>query len=151
MQHYYKTVYKIISVHQCNDSSKKEDFIPIKFSLEEMFHLFDTKLGGYDGWQKNDNAPKSLLIQPCKWGNICLMGNPKNETLQEWIGAGAELVEKSAVYDDTIDAAIQIAYMAARADIKVEHIVEATNDIITEQGYIKLQEIFYEDFPHKFI
>lgn len=146
MYHHYKTVYKVSAQFQAKDKS-----IPIFFTIDEMFHLFDTTQGGYDGWHTKDKTVKSVLLQPDKWGNICLMGNPKNETLQTLIGAGAEIIEKSLVYEDAIDAGIQVAYMAAKADIKVKHIVEATNDILTEQGYIKLQELFYEDFPEKFI
>lgn len=150
MHHHYNIVHKITS-HYMYDDTNDVNFIPIFFNLEERYHLFDTTLGGYDGWRTNDDTLKAVLLEPSKWGNICLMGNPKNEILQSLIGAGVELIEKSAVYSDKIDACIQIAYIAAKADIKNKHIEKATNGLITVQGYIKLQELFYEDFPHKFI
>ena len=151
MQHYYDIVYRINSTYKFDETESNKEFTPALFSIEKMFHLFDTDIGGYDGWKSTDSTQKAVLLEQSKWGNICLMGNLKNETMQTLIGAGAEIVEKSAVYSDKIDACIQIAYMAAKANVKDEHIYEATNGLVTEVGYKKLQEIFYEDFPHKFI
>jgi len=151
MYHHYETMYKLSIHHKAQPENKDEHYIPIYFNVEEMFVLFDTILGGYDGWRQDDNTLKSVVIHPSKWGHIALMSNPKNETLQKLIGAGAELVEKTELFKDVIDAGIQMAFIAAKADIKSKDILEATNGNITEYGYKKLQEIFYDDYPEKFI
>jgi hypothetical protein len=106
-----------------------------------MFHLFDT----------NEVKSQSVVLRPHKWCNICLMHNITSKPLYELTDAGAEVLPKSLVYENYTDASIQVAYMASRADIKPDDISLATNNIITAQGYIKLQEIFFEDFPEKFI
>jgi len=115
--------------------------IPIMMEIQEVIHLYEVI----------DNPEKvSVVIDPKKWRNICLekIDGSNTSTL---ISMGAELIESEHLFRDTIDAGIQMAFIASRADIKASQIFEATRGIVTESGYLQLQELFYQDYPEKFI
>ena len=143
MQDYLKNVYRIHIV----DSHS----LPINLILEEVYHLYDTTESGYDGWLSNDKSKKSLIISHRNWANIALISNPKNRSIPELIGYGAELVEKSLVYDTITDATIQMAFIATKFDVGADKIYEVTNNILSASAYKQLLKIFYNDFPEKII
>jgi len=152
MQHHFDIVYKVATTFQskpqdCDD----ENFISVYQDIEEMFFLKTSTSGGYDGWSRNDKIEKTIAISPRHYGNIALIGNPKAENISTLIGHGAEMLDSRFVFKDVIDAGIHMAFIASRADIKPHLISKATNGNITQAGYIKLQKIFYEDYPEKFI
>jgi len=143
MQDYLKTVYRIHII----DSH----LLPINLILEEVYHLFDTTESGYDERSSNDRSDKSLIISHNNWVNIALISNPKNRPITELIGYGAELVEKSLIYDTITDATIQMAFIATKFNVSVDNIYEVTNNILSASAYKQLLKIFYDDFPEKFI
>jgi len=115
--------------------------IPIMMEIQEVIHLYEV----------SDSPEKvSVVIDPKKWRNICLerIDGSNTSTL---ISMGAELIESKHLFRDTIDVGIQMAFIASRADIKASQIFEATRGIVTESGYLQLQELFYQDYPEKFI
>lgn len=115
--------------------------IPLTMEIQEVINLYEVL---------ENNKKKSLVITSLKWQNICIEKiNRSNESTL--ISLGAELMESNHLFYDRIDAGIQMAFIASRADIKSSHIFEATRGIVTEQGYLQLQDIFYQDYPEKFI
>jgi len=123
-----------------NKHSNKTN-IPIMMEVQEVVHLYDI-IG--------EPEKVALVIDPKKWRNICLekIDGSNTTTL---ISMGAKLVENGHLFRDTIDAGIQMAFIASIADIKASQIFEATRGIVTESGYLQLQELFYQDYPEKFI
>jgi len=116
----------------------------------EVFKLMDTTIGGFDGWSHNDNTDKSLIITPGNWRNIALI--PINEdNLYDLIEKGAELKNSNYVFDNKIDAKIQLAFTASKYNVKISDIYEISNGILPTSAYEKLLDLFYDEFPEKFI
>lgn len=132
--------YKIHSMYGTNKHSTTTN-IPIMMEVQEVVHLYDI-IG--------ESEKVALVIDPKKWRNICLE-NIDGSNTTTLISLGAELIESEHLFRDTIDAGIQMAFIASRADIKASQIFEATRGIVTESGYLQLQELFYQDYPEKFI
>ena len=133
--------YKIHSVYACKEKKSDTNIIPIMMEIQEVVHLYDVI----------DNPEKvSVVIDPKKWRNICLEKIDSSNTTT-LISMGAELIETIHLFRDNIDAGIQMAFIASRADIKASQIFEATRGIVTKSGYLQLQELFYQDYPEKFI
>ena len=136
--------YKIHSLYAAKQSKHSENdksVIPIMMDIQEVVYL-------YDIFENKEKV--TLVIDPKKWRNICLehISSSNTATL---ISMGAVLIESSLLFRDKIDASIQMAFIASRADIKASQIFEATRGRVTESGYLQLQEIFYNDYPEKFI
>jgi hypothetical protein len=60
-------------------------------------------------------------------------------------------LKPSNVYDDEIDAKIQLAFICSKHMIEPDTIYESTGGYLTKSAYKKLLGVFYDDFPEKYI
>lgn len=144
--HYYEIKY-IVRYRYYPDINETTH---LEIDTEPVFKLMQTTLSGVDGRRYDDKSKKVLIIQPNRWKNIALI--PVHESkLQELIGGGAELVEPSSLYNDVIDAKIQVAFICSKYLIEPERVYTVTGGLLTSSAYKELVKLFYEDFPEKYI
>lgn len=99
---------------------------------------------------KKNNSLWTLFIEPEQWKNIALE-TISEKNIQTLLSKGAKTVESTLLYDNYLDAVIQMAFVCAKNMIKPEDIFEISNKIINEVAYKDLLKVFYDDFPEKFI
>ena len=124
--------------------------IVTELDIIEVFKLLDTSLGGFDGWPHKDTTKKSLVITPKNWKNIALIAISESK-LPDLIGKGAELKNSKYIFDNLVDAKIQLAFIASKYNVSVFDIYELSRGILTPDAYEKLLDLFYNEFPEKFI
>lgn len=142
MQEFYNYVYRIEITIGLNDK--------LKLDLVKVLKLFETRKNGYS-WPDDNDVLKVVTIEPEKWGKICLEPHSSDKHLHTVMQAGAKLSAKSEVYDDEIDAKIQMAFIANRFGVKLSQIEESTNYHISKNAYKLLSEEFLKEFPEKLI
>ena len=142
MQEFYDYVYRI-DITFMHDGGLKMDLV-------KTLKLFETRKNGYS-WPNDNDVLKVVTIEPENWGKICLENHRSEEHLHTVMQAGAKLSAKSEVYEDDIDAKIQMAFIANRNGVKISQIEEATNHHLTKQAYKLLSEEFLKEFPEKLI
>ena len=134
----YRIVINQLELPTDYDSTKHLDF---SMYLEEMLCLFDTTI---------KNIRQTAVISVHNWGKIALL-DQSGRNIIELERNGVEFIKPSHLYADKIDAGIQMAFIAARVDMDSNLVEEATEGLVTKQGYLKLQDIFYDEYPEKFI
>jgi hypothetical protein len=142
MQEFYNYVYRIEITFGLDDT--------IKLDLRKVLKLFETRKNGYS-WPNDNDTLKVVTIEPEKWGKICLEKHSTEEHLHTVMQAGAHLSAKSEVYEDDIDAKIQMAFIANKRGVKLSEIEEVTNHHISKKAYKLLAEEFLKEFPEKLI
>lgn len=128
---FFKTVY-IIRSSFFNDT--------IGQRLEPMFLLKEKRESG-----------KMIVIETRKYPNIALVSNPETTRDTELISKGAETKLSKEVFNDEIDAKLQMAFIAAKVGVSDDEIYENTYGALLPEQYKRLKELFYKDFPEKFI
>ena len=76
----YQNVYVMKMQYTTNDN------MPLYFEIEEMVFLFETTIGGMNGWAINENQQKTAVIPISKWGNISLISNVSTKNPHELVG-----------------------------------------------------------------
>jgi len=99
---------------------------------------------------KKRDVNYSVFIEPQKWKNIALE-TISMKNIDSLFSKGAQNTESSLLYDDHLDAIIQMAFVCAKNMIEPHNVYEVSNNIISEKTYKDLLKIFYDDFPEKFI
>lgn len=93
---------------------------------------------------------KTLIIHPNKWSQISLIP-VSDDNVDNLLRNGAELILTKYLYDDIVDAKIQLAYICSVHRVKPTEVFIATHGLLTHAGYTKLLNIFYADFPEKYV
>jgi hypothetical protein len=92
----------------------------------------------------------SLYIEPHKWKNIALLSITESNK-QTLLNHGVEILESKFLYDDEIDALIQLAFICSKYMVAPSKIFDCSNGRLTTIAYKKLVNTFYDDFPEKYI
>ena len=149
-QHQYETKFIVRSYYGHGDFGNTADLIGAR--VVPVYHLIELKVNVNE--KINQHVKKSgtqiLVIEPNKRKNIALTYVSDNN-LTELLKLGAELIDKQFVFNDKIDAKIQMAFVCAKHMIEQKDVYRATEGQLTPEGYGQLVEVFYKDFPEKFI
>jgi len=124
--------YFIDNISFSNNTSFNCDIVPI-------FILIKTLKSG-----------DALIIEHQKWRNIALI-SVCERNVDELLRYGAKISAHKFLFDDRIDATIQLAYVCSKYMISVEDVYIVTNGLLSPTTYNELLQKFYEDFPEKYI
>lgn len=139
---FYKRRYRIvINQHELPVDYDSTKHLDLSMYLDEVLCLFETT--AY-------NTKQTAIISVHNWGKIALLEQSESNFI-ELQQNGVDLIRTSHLYATEIDAGIQMAFIAARVDIDSNLVEKATEGLVTKQGYLKLQEVFYDEYPEKFI
>ena len=139
---FYERRYRIvINQHELPIDYDSTKHLELSMYLDEVLCLFETT--AY-------NTKQTAVISVHNWGKIALL-NQSERNIIELERNGVELIKPSHLYADKIDVGIQMAFIAARVDMDSNLVEKATEGLVTKQGYLKLQEVFYDEYPEKFI
>lgn len=137
--HYYPTRYIVRqNVYYQNGVNRfAGDIVPV-------YKLFTLKT--VDTTKKEE----ILVIEQQKWSRIALI-NVCEGTIGKLMNNGAELFNREHLYEDEIDARIQLAFVCSKHLVEIADVYESTNGYLNPDSYKKLLRMFYDEYPEKYI
>lgn len=153
--HYYNTKFIVKTEH--TSQFMKNAYFAHEVSLAErcatirvipVIELLELTNDEY--YKDEKGRPQKLIIEPHLWKNIALIYVCK-KNLSDLVNKGAKIMDISHVYDTEIDAKIQLAFVCAKHLVEQKDVYQVTDGQMDARSYGSLVNMFYADFPEKFI